>query len=78
MSSLEANYATTEDLAYLYRIKRITVQRRAADGTWPSSKIGNRYRFSPEQQEEIKQIVLGTRDNGLDKNRIAAALRNFA
>ncbi len=78
MTRRTASYATTEDLAAEYNIKPITVQRRAADGIWPAGKVGNRYRFSPEQQEEIRQIVLGNRGNRFDKNRIAEALRKIA
>ncbi|MFJ5108656.1 MULTISPECIES: hypothetical protein [unclassified Glutamicibacter] len=78
MTRKSESYATTSDLADEYRLKPITVQRRAKDGTWPAGKVGNQYRFSPEQQEEIRQIVLGKRGNQIDKNRIAEALRKIA
>ena len=67
-------YATTEDMAARYKIKPVTVRRRASSGAWPAGKIGNRFRFSPEQQEEIAQIVAGERDSGLNRDRITAAL----
>ncbi|MGR6901104.1 helix-turn-helix domain-containing protein [Glutamicibacter creatinolyticus] len=72
------SYATTEDLAAEYGISVVTVQRRASDGSWPAGKVGNRYRFSPEQQDEIRQIVLGNHDSRFDKTRIADALRRIA
>lgn len=78
MSRKTEPYATCKDLAEEYGIEVITVQRRARDGKWPAGKIGNRYRFSPEQQEEIAQIVSGKRDSGYDKNRIAEALRKLS
>lgn len=74
MTARSESYATTDDMARLYKIRDVTVRRRAASGAWPAGKVGNRYRFSPEQQEEIALIVSGEKDGGFDKNRIAAAL----
>lgn len=74
MSRLSESYATTQDMAAKYRIGDDTVRRRANSGEWPCDRIGRLYRFSPDQQEEIEQIVSGEKDSGFDKNRIAAAL----
>lgn len=72
------SYATTQDMAAKYRIGDDTVRRKAQSGEWPSDRIGRLYRFSPEQQDNISQIVAGTRSGGYDKDRIAAALRKLS
>lgn len=70
------SYATTQDLAAKYRIADETVRRKAQSGEWPCDRIGRLYRFSPDQQDEIAQIVaIGSQRSGYDKDRIAAALR---
>lgn len=72
------SYATTQDMAARYRIGDDTVRRKAQTGEWPSDRIGRLYRFSPNQQDEIAQIVSGTQRGGYDKDRIAAALRKLS
>jgi hypothetical protein len=68
------SYATTQDMAAKYRIGDDTVRRKAQTGEWPCDRIGRLYRFSPSQQDEIAQIVAGTKQGGYDKDRIAEAL----
>lgn len=72
------SYATTQDMAVKYKIGDDTVRRKAQNGEWPCDRIGRLYRFSPDQQDEIAQIVAGTRSGGYDKDRIAAALRKLS
>ena len=72
------SYATTQDMSDRYRIGDDTVRRKAQTGEWPSDRIGRLYRFSPNQQDEIAQIVAGTQRGGYDKDRIAAALRKLS
>lgn len=71
-------YATTQDMASKYRIADDTVRRKAQAGEWPCERIGRLYRFSPDHQDQIAQILAGTRRGGYDKNRIAAALRKLS
>jgi excisionase family DNA binding protein len=78
MGRLSESYATTQDMAARFRIGDDTVRRKAQSGEWPCDRIGRLYRFSPDQQDEIAQIVAGTRRTGYDKDRIAAALRKLS
>jgi len=78
MARISESYATTQDMATKYRIGDDTVRRKAQTGEWPCDRIGRLYRFSPAQQDEIAQIVAGTRRGGYDKDRIAAALRKLS
>lgn len=78
MPARTESYATTQDMAAKYRIGDDTVRRKAQTGEWPCDRIGRLYRFSPEQQDEIKQIVSGAKASGYDKDRIAAALRKLS
>ena len=78
MSRPSESYATTRDMASRYRIGDDTVRRKAQTGEWPCDRIGRLYRFSPGQQDEIAQIVAGTKRGGYDKDRIAAALRKLS
>ena len=77
MTRYASTYATTQDMASKYRIADETVRRKAKTKEWPSERIGRLYRFSPDQQDEIAQILAGSRDSGYDKDRIAAALRKL-
>lgn len=78
MTRISESYATTQDMAAKYRIGDDTVRRKAQAGEWPCDRIGRLYRFSPNQQDEIAQIVAGTQRGGYDKDRIAAALRKLS
>jgi len=78
MARISESYATTQDMAAKYQIGDDTVRRKAQTGEWPCDRIGRLYRFSPAQQDEIAQIVAGTRRGGYDKDRIAAALRKLS
>ncbi len=78
MARLSESYATTQDMAARFRIGDDTVRRKAQTGEWPCDRIGRLYRFSPDQQDEIAQIVAGTQRGGYDKDRIAAALRKLS
>lgn len=71
-------WKSLQDMAKKYRLSDDTVRRKVKDGAWPADRIGRLYRFSPEQQEEIAEIVSGKRDSGYDKNRIAEALRKLS
>ncbi|MEZ2388236.1 hypothetical protein AB6813_01585 [bacterium RCC_150] len=72
------SYATTQDMAAKYRISDDTVRTKAQTGEWPCDRIGRLYRFSPDQQDEIAQIIAGNKCGGYDKNRINAALRKLS
>lgn len=74
----EPRYATTQEMAAKYRIGDDTVRRKASSGEWPCERIGRLYRFSPDHQDQIAQILAGTRQGGYDKDRIAAALRKLS
>lgn len=78
MARHSESYATTQDMAAKYRIGADTVRRKAQTGEWPCDRIGRLYRFSPDQQDEIAQIVAGTQRGGYDSNRIAEALRKLS
>jgi len=78
MARLSESYATTQDMAARFNIGSDTVRRKAQSGEWPCDRIGRLYRFSPAQQDEIAQIVAGTKRGGYDKDRIAAALRKLS
>lgn len=78
MGPIADAYATAQEMAARYRIGDDTVRRKAQTGEWPCDRIGRLYRFSPQQQDEIAQIVAGTKPRGYDKDRIAAALRKFS
>jgi excisionase family DNA binding protein len=77
MSRSSESYATTQEMAVKYRIGDDTVRRKVQTGEWPCDRIGRLYRFSPTQQDEITQIIAGTRPSGYDKDRINAALRKL-
>lgn len=78
MSRMSEAYATTQEMAAKYRIADDTVRRKASSGEWPCERIGRLYRFSPAHQDEIARILAGTRRDGYDKDRIAAALRKLS
>jgi excisionase family DNA binding protein len=78
MARRSESYATTQDMAAKYRIGDDTVRRKAQTGEWPCERIGRLYRFSPDNQDEIAQIIAGTQRGGYDKDRIAAALRKLS
>jgi hypothetical protein len=75
MTRQSESYATAQEMAAKYQITPDTVRRKVMDGSWPCDRIGRLYRFSPDQQDEIAQIIAGTKRGGYDKNRINAALR---
>lgn len=77
MSRQSEHWETVQDMARRYRISEDSVRRKVKNDEWPCDRIGRLYRFSPEQQEQIQQIVAGNTDTGLDKNRIAEALRKL-
>lgn len=78
MTPRTESYATAQDIAAKYRLSNHTVRRKVQDGEWPCDRIGRLYRFSPDHQDEIAQIIAGTRRGGYDKDRIAAALRKLS
>ena len=65
-------------MAAKYRIGDDTVRRKASSGEWPCERIGRLYRFSPEHQDEIAQILANGRGRGYDKDRLRAALRKLS
>lgn len=58
-------YATVKDLAVYYRMSQSTVRNKVRSGQWPAERIpsqsGKRsmIRFSPEQQDEIADMIRG-------------------
>lgn len=78
MARASESVATAQDMAAKYRIGVDTVRRKVQTGEWPGSRIGRLYRFSPDQQDEIAQIIAGTKQAGFDKDRIAEALRKLS
>lgn len=78
MTRRTESYATAQDMAGMYRISDDSVRRKVKSGEWPCDRIGRLYRFSPDQQDQIAQIVAGDTGSGYDKNRIAEALRKLA
>jgi hypothetical protein len=67
-------YASVKDMAIYYRMSQSTVRNKVRSGQWPAeripSKSGKRsmIRFSPEQQDEIDQMIRSgsTRSTSLD------------
>ena len=78
MARISESYATAQDMAAKYNIGVNTVRSKVQTGEWPGGRIGRLYRFSPAQQDEIAQIIAGTKRGGYDKDRIAAALRKLS
>jgi len=78
VSRKSESWASAQDMATIYDIGADTVRRRVKSGEWPGGRIGRLYRFSPAQQDEIAQIIAGTRPSGYDKDRIAEALRKLS
>lgn len=78
MSRRTDSVATAQDIAARYRIGTDTVRRKVQDGSWPCDRIGRLYRFSPDQQDQIAQIIAGNQPAGYDKDRIAEALRSLS
>lgn len=75
-------FASVKDMAIYYRLSQSTVRNKVRSGQWPAERIpsqsGKRsmIRFSPEQQEEIDQMIRSGRrayssldwlDDALDK-----------
>lgn len=56
-------FASVKDMAIYYRMSQSTVRNKVRSGQWPADRIpsesGKRrmIRFSPEQQEEIDQMI---------------------
>lgn len=56
-------FATVRDMANYYRLSQSTVRNKVRSGQWPAERIlsesGKRalIRFSPEQQDEIDQMI---------------------
>lgn len=74
----ERSYLTAQEMAAKYKINADTVRRRVADGSWPCDRIGRLYRFSPDQQDEIAQLIAVRRRPAYDKDRLAEALRKLS
>lgn len=69
---------TAQDMASIYKISTATVRAKVRSGQWPGERIGRLYRFSPDQQDDIAQIVAGNKPEEYDPKRIAAALRKLS
>lgn len=78
MARPSESVATAQDMAAWHRIGVDTVRRKVQTGEWPGYRIGRLYRFTPAQQDEIEQILSGTKQSGYDKDRIAEALRKLS
>ena len=78
MSPRTESVATAQDIAARYKIGPDTVRRKVQDGSWPCDRIGRLYRFSPDQQDQIAQIIAGNQPAGYDKKRITEALRSLS
>jgi len=78
MSRQSQSYATARDMAAKYKLSNHTVRWKAQTGEWPCDRTGRLYRFSPDQQDQITQIIAGAQRGGYDKDRIAAALRKLS
>lgn len=56
-------YATVKDMAVYYRLSQSTVRNKVRSGQWPAERIPSEsgirsaIRFSPEQQDEIDQMI---------------------
>lgn len=78
MTRRSESTATAQDMAAEYRIGVDTVRRKVQSGEWPCNRVGRLYRFSPDQQDEIAQIVAGGHIEAYDKDRVADALRRLS
>lgn len=78
MTRRTESYATAQDMAAKYKLSNHTVRHKAQTGEWPCDRIGRLYRFSPDQQDEIAQIVANGGGRGYDKDRLRAALRKLS
>lgn len=76
---MNEKYLTTRDMAEKFNISPETVRRQAASGQWPASRIGNRYRFSPDHVRQIESESEIDRNDASDfsPDRIRAALRRL-
>lgn len=77
MTDGQTQFATAKDLANKYQISETTVRRKVQDGMWPCMRIGRLYRFSPEHQTEIEQLIDSPPHSPLDRNWIAQALQQL-
>ncbi|QIV87555.1 DNA-binding protein [Glutamicibacter mishrai] len=67
-------------MAEKFNISPETVRRHAAAGQWPASRIGNRYRFSPDHARQIESESEIRTDNTpiFPEDRIRDALRHLS
>lgn len=71
-------WATVRDMAQEHNISIATVYRRVESGAWPAGRNGKLIRFSPEQQDEIKQLITRGDTGAFQWDRIEAALNKLS
>lgn len=67
-------WATVDDLATELQISKATVYRRVETGEWPAGRTGRAIRFSPQQQDEIREMIQRQDTPEYDWDRISNAL----
>ncbi len=77
---MNEKYLTTRGMAEKFNISPETVRRQAAAGQWPASRIGNRYRFSPDhvRQIESESEIRPNNTSIFSEDRIRDALRRLS
>lgn len=80
---LMQRWATVSDLADLYSMSQTAVRARITNGEWPCHRLGRTIRFSPDDQQDIRdmwkssQPDLPTRkQNALRRERIKKLLND--
>ena len=77
-------FATVKDMATYYRLSQSTVRNKVRSGQWPAERIpsetGKRamIRFSPEQQDEIDQMIRAGRNRATNLDWLDDALDKIA
>lgn len=77
---MSEKYLTAQELAEKFSVSSATVRRRVNDGLWPSTRIGNRYRFSPDQVNQIQEMseVEVKHERNYSPEKIKEALRRLS
>ena len=82
MTRRSEHTATAQDMADEYGLSVDTVRRYVQIGYWPGDRIGKGkrkiYRFRPEHQQQIAEIVTGGHITEYDADRVSAALHRLS
>ncbi|WP_407938616.1 helix-turn-helix domain-containing protein [Nesterenkonia haasae] len=72
---MEQRWATVNEIAELYSISLTTVRARANSGEWPCSRQGRMLRFSPSDQQRIRDMWRPNRPDRIETREERKARR---